>query len=95
VVLSSIAVDPGHADAAASLRCQVEPGHDPSARLGDELQQSGVAVHELRVELPTLEEYFYAITDGRDQQEELQAAEQGSEPGAEPGAEPGRAEEAP
>jgi ABC-2 type transport system ATP-binding protein len=58
------------ADAPASMRCHVEPGHDPSAALGEQLQQDGAAVHELRVELPTLEEYFYAITDGQDQLEE-------------------------
>lgn len=52
----------------ASLRCDVEPGADPTTALGDRLQAAGVAVHELRLELPTLEEYFYAITDGQDQQ---------------------------
>jgi len=55
---------------AASLSCQVEPGADPSAALGDALQVAGAAVHELRLDLPTLEEFFYAITDGQDQRAE-------------------------
>ena len=59
----------------ATVRCQVEPGHDPSATLGAQLQQDGAAVNELRVVLPTLEEYFYAITDGQDQLDEQEPEE--------------------
>ena len=54
----------------ATLRCEVAPGADPTAALGDRLQAVGV-MHELAVELPTLEEYFYAITDGADQRSKL------------------------
>ena len=60
----------------ATLRCEVAPGADPTAALGDRLQAAGVAVHELAVELPTLEEYFYAITDGADQR--LEADQEGA-----------------
>ena len=56
----------------ATLSCRLQPGVNPAAELGERLQQDGVAVHGLSVELPTLEEYFYAITDGRDQQLEEQ-----------------------
>jgi len=69
VVGDTIAVE---GDDVATLRCRVEPGTDPTIELGDRLQQGAIAVHELSVELPTLEEYFYSITDGRDQQAELQ-----------------------
>jgi len=55
-----------------SLRCQVEPGAAPTAQLGDRLQADAIAVHELAVERPTLEEYFYSITDGQDQRVEEQ-----------------------
>ena len=64
VVGGTIEVDGGEHP---SLSCQVEPGADPTGSLGDRLQRAGVAVHELAVERPTLEEYFYAITDGQDQ----------------------------
>ncbi|MGC6488931.1 MAG: ABC transporter ATP-binding protein [Planctomycetota bacterium] len=64
VVASTLAVDGGER---ASLRCQIEPGADPTEALGDRLHAAGVATHELRLVLPTLEEFFYAITDGQDE----------------------------
>ena len=73
VLVDSIAAD--EADGVTRLTCRVQPGADPTAQLGDRLQQAAIAVHELQVELPTLEEYFYSITDGADQQEELAVAE--------------------
>ncbi|MFT4513547.1 MAG: hypothetical protein ACI91B_002251, partial [Planctomycetota bacterium] len=54
----------------ASLSCHVEPGADPTPELGARLQGAAIAVQELKLELPTLEEYFYAITDGLDHQAE-------------------------
>jgi ABC-2 type transport system ATP-binding protein len=54
----------------ASLTCTVNPGADPTTELGERLQHAAIAVHELKLVLPTLEEYFYAITDGLDQQDE-------------------------
>jgi ABC-2 type transport system ATP-binding protein len=50
------------AGAAATLR--VVGDGDPVPALGARLLAAGLAVHELRVELPTLEEYFHAITEG-------------------------------
>ncbi|MFN3240158.1 MAG: ABC transporter ATP-binding protein [Planctomycetota bacterium] len=67
VVVDTMEDTAGEGAQVASLRCRLEPGCDPTVALGDRLQQAGIAVHELGVELPTLEEYFYAITDGRDQ----------------------------
>ena len=63
VLAETLQVDDGEV---ASARCMVAPGGDPATELGDRLQRAGAAVHELAVDLPTLEEYFYAITDGRD-----------------------------
>ncbi|MCK5941548.1 MAG: ABC transporter ATP-binding protein [Planctomycetes bacterium] len=70
VVADTVEAYGGDDPASTTLRCQVEPGQDPTVQLGDRLQQAAIAVHELRVELPTLEEYFYSITDGLDQAEE-------------------------
>jgi ABC-2 type transport system ATP-binding protein len=67
VVVDTMEDSAGEGAQVASLRCRLEPGCDPTVALGDRLRQAGIAVHELGVELPTLEEYFYAITDGRDQ----------------------------
>ena len=57
----------------ASLTCSLHPGADPSTELGERLQKAAIAVHELKLVLPTLEEYFYAITDGLDHQAEQDA----------------------
>lgn len=55
----------GHAgDGNATVRCPVDPGVDPRAEIADRLLRANVAVHELTLQLPTLEEYFYAITEG-------------------------------
>ena len=61
-------------DGTARVRAVVDPGADPTSALGERLQQSGTTIVELQVVLPTLEEYFYAITDGRDHLEEQRAA---------------------
>ena len=54
----------------ASLSCRVEPGADPTKELGARLQSAAIVVATLKLELPTLEEYFYSITDGLDHQAE-------------------------
>ena len=79
-------IDVAEGDAAtghgvATLRCELEPSSDPSEELGTRLQQAAVPVYGLEVERPTLEEYFYAITDGADQREELALAAAATEGG--------------
>ena len=61
-------------DGVSSLSCHVEPGADPTTQLGARLQDAAIAVQTLRLELPTLEEYFYSITDGLDHQAEQAVA---------------------
>jgi ABC-2 type transport system ATP-binding protein len=70
VVVETIAVTDGDGAGVSSLSCQVEPGSDPTTELGTRLQAAAIAVHELKLQLPTLEEYFYAITDGLDHKAE-------------------------
>ncbi|MFK7741013.1 MAG: ABC transporter ATP-binding protein [Planctomycetota bacterium] len=69
-------------DGEALLRCPVAPGADPCRELGDRLHAASVMVSELKLVLPTLEEYFYAITDGSDFAE--QAAEASNSSGERP-----------
>lgn len=69
VVAETVAVT--DADGVGSVTCSVAPGQDPTGELGQRLQQAAIAVRELKLVMPTLEEYFYAITDGSDHQEEL------------------------
>lgn len=47
-----------------------EPGIDPTPALGERLFAAGMAVRELRISVPTLEEYFSLMTEGRDRAEE-------------------------
>lgn len=71
VVVETIAITADEPDGGmASLSCHVEPGADPTLALGTRLQAAAVAVQELKLELPTLEEYFYSITDGLDHRAE-------------------------
>ena len=70
----------------ANVTCSVAPGMDPTAELGERLQRAAVAVLELKLVMPTLEEYFYSITDGLDHLEEEAAVEAATvEDAAEPG----------
>ncbi len=71
VIESSFEVTNGEA---ATLCCEFIPGTEPAAELGGRLQSAGIAVHELQVVMPTLEEYFYAITDGLDHKAEFESA---------------------
>lgn len=59
-------------DGLATVTCSVAPGIDPTSELGERLQKAAIAVHELKLVMPTLEEYFYSITDGLDHQEEIE-----------------------
>jgi ABC-2 type transport system ATP-binding protein len=47
---------------------------DPTRAIAERLAAATVPVHELRIELPSLEEYFHAITEGSDAAEERAAA---------------------
>ncbi|MFY9340984.1 MAG: ABC transporter ATP-binding protein [Planctomycetota bacterium] len=57
------------------VTCEVAPGGDPIAVVGERLFAAGIAVLELRHDLPTLEVFFHAITEGSDRAEERAAAE--------------------
>ncbi|MBL8731949.1 MAG: ABC transporter ATP-binding protein [Planctomycetes bacterium] len=57
-------------------RVPLGDGHDPSAEVGARLLAAGAAVHELRVALPSLEEYFHLMTEHADRA----AAAAGAEP---------------
>ncbi|MBM4060355.1 MAG: ABC transporter ATP-binding protein [Planctomycetes bacterium] len=52
----------------------LQPGQDPTGALGERLLAAGIAVRELRLVAPTLEQYFAHITEGSDRAEELAAA---------------------
>jgi len=54
----------------AAVTSAIAPGQDPTEELGERLQKAAIAVRELKLVMPTLEEYFYAITDGSDDQGE-------------------------
>jgi ABC-type multidrug transport system ATPase subunit len=58
------------ADGTCSVALSLERGADPTAELGRRLLAAGLPVHELRIVLPTLEEYFHSITEGGDAAEE-------------------------
>jgi ABC-type multidrug transport system ATPase subunit len=62
----------GEGLAAAVL--ELDADADPTAVVAQRLAAAGVPVHELRIELPSLEEYFHAITEGSDAAEERSAA---------------------
>jgi ABC-2 type transport system ATP-binding protein len=62
------------ADGSACVTCRVVGSADPRAEIGARLLRAGLPVHELRLDQPTLEEYFYAITEGRDREEETAVA---------------------
>ncbi|MBL8725159.1 MAG: ABC transporter ATP-binding protein [Planctomycetes bacterium] len=52
----------------ARLTARVAAGADPALELGRRLLAAGLAVQELRISAPTLEEYFAWLTEGREQQ---------------------------
>jgi len=63
------------APAVGAVEAAVAAGSDPSAEVGERLLRAGIAVHELRLVLPTLEEYFHLMTEGSDRDEERRLAD--------------------
>jgi ABC-2 type transport system ATP-binding protein len=61
------------ADGTAHAAMELPPSVDPARAIGERLAAARIAVHELRIELPSLEEYFHAITEGSDAAEERAA----------------------
>ena len=57
-------------DGLSRLRAQVDPLGDPRDATMAALAQRGIAVRELRLDMPTLEEFFYRVTEGADRAEE-------------------------
>lgn len=66
----SVAPLPG---ATARLEAVVAADADPRDAIAAALAARQIALRELRLELPSLEEFFYAITEGADRREELAA----------------------
>jgi ABC-2 type transport system ATP-binding protein len=66
-------------DGSARAVCTVAPGEAASAEplpaIGQHLFAAGLPVLELRHDLPTLEQFFHAITEGSDLAEEAAAAQ--------------------
>ncbi|MBL8751728.1 MAG: ABC transporter ATP-binding protein [Planctomycetes bacterium] len=54
----------GEALGIARAHCTFAPGGDPAAAVGAQLLAAGIAVCELRPDLPSLESWFHAITEG-------------------------------
>ncbi len=57
-------------DGFAAGEATAAAGGDPCAAIGARLHGLGAAVRELRLDLPSLEEYFHQVTEGRDRAEE-------------------------
>ncbi len=57
-------------DGYARLRARAEPMGDPREAVALALAARSAAVRELRLDLPTLEEFFYQVTEGSDRDEE-------------------------
>lgn len=58
----------------SAFAAEADPGAEPATSVGERLLRAGVPARELRVELPTLEEYFHRLTEGSDHAEEHSAA---------------------
>jgi ABC-2 type transport system ATP-binding protein len=68
-------------DGTAAATVRLPAGADPAPALGERLLAAGLPVRELRCELPSLEEWFHAVTEGSDRADEAAAvapAEDGS-----------------
>src|SRR5262249_13843544 len=61
-------------DGIASLRAEVAGGADPREAAAAALAARGLQPRQLRLQVPTLEEFFYAVTEWADRREELAAA---------------------
>jgi ABC-2 type transport system ATP-binding protein len=57
----------------AMLAASVDIEGDPRDAVARLLQQRGLLVRELRLEMPSLEEFFYSVTEGADRREEIAA----------------------
>jgi ABC-2 type transport system ATP-binding protein len=57
----------------AMLAASVEVEGDPRDAVARALQLRGLLVRELRLEMPSLEEFFYSVTEGADRHEEIAA----------------------
>jgi ABC-2 type transport system ATP-binding protein len=72
---ASVPVVSQDAEGFAIGEATIASSEDPRERLGDELLRRSAAVRELRLDLPSLEEYFHEVTEGQDRAEETAAAE--------------------
>ena len=72
------------ADGWVAVRGAVAAGVDPRAAIGRALASHDITVRELRVEAPSLEEFFQQITEGRDRAEEEALAAAAEDGDAEP-----------
>ncbi len=54
-------------DVCSALVAEVAPGVDPSADVGARLLAAGLVPTELRIDMPTLEEFFHRVTEGGDE----------------------------
>lgn len=57
-------------DGHVRVKARVHGDGDPRPAVAAALQSASIPVRELHVELPTLEEYFYSVTEGADRAEE-------------------------
>lgn len=73
---AGVAAEVALADGLARAVAELPAGVDPVPALAAALAARALPVHELRVELPTLEEWFHAVTEGSDRGEEAASAAQ-------------------
>jgi ABC-2 type transport system ATP-binding protein len=62
-------------DGATAAHARVPGDVDPTPALAEHLLAAALPVLELRLELPSLEEWFHAVTEGSDRADEVAAAE--------------------
>jgi ABC-2 type transport system ATP-binding protein len=63
----------------AVVTADVEPGCDPRDAVAAALQQRGIAPRELRLDMPSLEQFFFHVTEGADLAEERAVTADGHE----------------
>jgi ABC-2 type transport system ATP-binding protein len=71
---SSVLAVNDDADGCAVGEVTITSGDDPREQIGRELLRLGAPVREMRLDLPSLEEFFHQVTEGQDQAEEAAAA---------------------
>jgi ABC-2 type transport system ATP-binding protein len=57
-----------------AVAAEVRPEQDPRADVGQRAQRAGLSLRDLRLEVPTLEEFFAAVTEGADHEETAEPA---------------------